>query len=511
MGAIELKMGSSRRAMLIVAAYLAIAMTFIAEGAYNAMALPIQVDFGITVESANLLRAIPETAGLAIVFVAGALSVRFGRRAMMVVASGAFAGGSALMALAPSPEVLIVARSIGGLGSVALTVVGLSLINVTFTDSGERGRAFGVVAALTPAVFLVVPTLSGLVCDTVGWRVVPALLAVVAVVLLVLARLSIPADESRPAAREMVTPALAGIVLSAFCVAVSSIVERGPLTLGAVAVVVAGTALLVGLMRRLPSPGLDLRILRAPGGLAATAAVFLVFCVTLSFYISVFLQARYAYGVTHTSLLISLCEVAGIGGALAIGRLASRVGSRRAAVLSLSMTAGLSLLFLVLPATSSVWPYIAVAVLVSIFNLGSFGPVTEHMLDLAKDDGSDAASALQEAAASLGYVVGALLIVSVAFSGFEASLSHRLQAGGVSANEAQAIASDIRSGTLTGDLVVREEAKYEALRSVMDQHPHTVERAQADGLRIVALGLSATSGAAALLLLRRRRRTPVPH
>lgn len=66
-------------------------------------------------------------------------------------------------------------------------------------------------------------------------------------------------------------------------------------------------------------------------------------------------------------------------------------------------------------------------------------------------------------------------------------------------------------GTLTGDLVVREEANYEVLRSVMDSHPDTVERAQADGLRIVALSLSSTSGAGALLLLRRRRHDPVRH
>lgn len=441
-----LKVGGPRRAVLIASAYLAIAMTFIAEGAYNAMALPIQVDFGMTVEASNLLRAVPETAGLAVVFVAGALAVRFGRRTMMVFASSAFAVGSALMSLAPSAEVLIVARSISGLGSVALTVVGLSLIHLTFTDSERRGSAFGVVAALTPAVFLIVPTLSGLVCDTAGWRVVPALLAILAVVLLVLARTSVPVGGSKPAATEMVTPTLAGIVLSALCVAVSSIVERGPLTPVAVVITVVGTVLLVVLMRRLPNPGLDLRTLRTPGGLAATTAVFLVFCVTLSFYISVFLQARYAYGVTHTALLISLCEIAGIGGALAIGRLAGRVGSRRAAVLSLSATAVLSLLFLLIPATSSVWLFIGIAVLVSFPNLGSFGPVTEHMLDLAPQDGSDATSALQEAAASLGYVIGAVLIVFVAFNGFEASLSHRLQTRGVSAPDAQAIAADLRSG-----------------------------------------------------------------
>ena len=115
----------NQRRLLIVAAFLACAMTLVAEATSEYMLMPIQSDLSLSADETNRLALLPDLAGLIAVFLAGALAVRFGRRSLVIVGALVFGSGAVLVALAPNVLVLMSGRVLCGLGSVTLSVLGL--------------------------------------------------------------------------------------------------------------------------------------------------------------------------------------------------------------------------------------------------------------------------------------------------------------------------------------------------------------------------------------------------
>ena len=82
-----------------------------------------------------------------LILLGGSLGDRFGRRRVFVVGTIWFAGASLLCGLAPTPEVLIVARILQGVGAALLTPGSLSMIQGVFAPRRPAGRDRGVVRA----------------------------------------------------------------------------------------------------------------------------------------------------------------------------------------------------------------------------------------------------------------------------------------------------------------------------------------------------------------------------
>ncbi|HSM37800.1 MAG TPA: MFS transporter, partial [Candidatus Limnocylindrales bacterium] len=106
----------------------------------------------------------------ALLILAGALADRFGRRRMFIIGLAGFGASSLVCGLAPSMELLIVARLVQGAFGALLVPTSLALINANF-DGAERGRAFGVWAAATSALMVLGPPIGGFLVDTIGWEV----------------------------------------------------------------------------------------------------------------------------------------------------------------------------------------------------------------------------------------------------------------------------------------------------------------------------------------------------
>ncbi|HEX2194357.1 MAG TPA: MFS transporter [Candidatus Limnocylindria bacterium] len=106
----------------------------------------------------------------AFLILAGALADRYGRRLMFLIGLVGFGATSLACGLAPTLELLILARLLQGLFGAVLVPTSLALINAGF-DGPDRGRAFGIWAASTSALTLLGPPLGGFMVDTVGWQV----------------------------------------------------------------------------------------------------------------------------------------------------------------------------------------------------------------------------------------------------------------------------------------------------------------------------------------------------
>ncbi len=107
----------------------------------------------------------------ALLLLGGSLGDRYGRRAVFVVGLGLFTAASLLCGLAPSLPMLVLARTIQGVGGALLVPGSLSIISATFHPD-DRGRAIGAWSGLSGVSSALGPFVGGWLIDSVSWRLV---------------------------------------------------------------------------------------------------------------------------------------------------------------------------------------------------------------------------------------------------------------------------------------------------------------------------------------------------
>jgi EmrB/QacA subfamily drug resistance transporter len=105
----------------------------------------------------------------AFLVLAGALADKYGRRRIFIIGLAGFGLTSVLCGLAPTMEVLVLARLLQGFAGALLVPGSLSIITAAFEGSA-RARAFGIWAAATSALTILGPLVGGILVDMVSWR-----------------------------------------------------------------------------------------------------------------------------------------------------------------------------------------------------------------------------------------------------------------------------------------------------------------------------------------------------
>jgi MFS transporter, DHA1 family, solute carrier family 18 (vesicular amine transporter), member 1/2 len=124
----------------------------------------------------------------------------FGRRAMLIAGVLLIAGGSALIAVTESLEVLIAGRAVQGLGSAASWIAALTLVS-DLAPPGKRGESIGVALAATGAGSIGGPALGGVTADLLSYAAPFLIVCGVSLALAVAATLVLPRESRRPAPR----------------------------------------------------------------------------------------------------------------------------------------------------------------------------------------------------------------------------------------------------------------------------------------------------------------------
>ncbi len=100
----------------------------------------------------------------------GRIADYWGRKRTFIVGLLGFALASALGGLAPSAAALFGARALQGAFAALLAPAALSLIAVTFTESKERAKAFGVYGAISGGGAAIGLIVGGILTEYASWR-----------------------------------------------------------------------------------------------------------------------------------------------------------------------------------------------------------------------------------------------------------------------------------------------------------------------------------------------------
>jgi predicted MFS family arabinose efflux permease len=128
------------------------------------------------------------TASLVVV---GPIGDRYGRRRLLLAGLVATALGLVGSALAPGLGWLIAGRALWGIGSALLASMSIALVT-DVTESSGAGSALGVLATASALATMFGPTLGGLAIQFSGWRAIPLVVLVPALVLLVVTARVVP-------------------------------------------------------------------------------------------------------------------------------------------------------------------------------------------------------------------------------------------------------------------------------------------------------------------------------
>src|SRR5207248_3372897 len=105
-----------------------------------------------------------------LLLVGGRIGDLFGRKRTFIAGAIGFALASAIGGAAPSFDVLVAARALQGAFAALLAPAALSLLSTTFTDPGERGKAFTVWGAIAGGAGAFGLLLGGVLTQSLSWR-----------------------------------------------------------------------------------------------------------------------------------------------------------------------------------------------------------------------------------------------------------------------------------------------------------------------------------------------------
>lgn len=392
----------------------------------------------------------------------GRLGDAFGRRTVMFFALALFMVASVLCALAPTVELLTLARVLQGLGGGGLMTLSQALIGETIPPR-ERARYQGYLAAVAVSANTFGPVAGGFLTEHFGWPsifLVNVPIGLVAMALVI--RLPKPVADRLPWRSDP-----GGLIYFTLFVATTLLaleqvqhVELSSLPLGGsmLAIGLIALVLLVRHENRAASPLIPLSLLRQPAiwhsdALAACHGAALVALIT---FLPVYLEVVRGFTPSTTGVLLVPLTI-GIGiGSLTTGRMVNKTG-----LTSIFPVVGLALCtvnFVVLAIWASAFGTTGLAILLLLTGLfmGTvMGVVQVSVQSAAGQLRLGEAAASVQFSRSIGAAFGTAMVATLLFAVlairnpqaagvFAGMVEHAKNAGqGLSPDQRLAIADDI--------------------------------------------------------------------
>jgi EmrB/QacA subfamily drug resistance transporter len=426
---------------------------------------------------------------------AGALGDRFGRKRALTFGLLVFGAGSALSAVATSPDLLIAARAVMGVGGAFIMPSTLSIITAIF-PAGERARAIGIWAGVAGIGIAIGPVTGGWLVEHADWSWIFLVNLPIVAAALLGGRVLVPESKD---------PAAPGLDFRGFALSTAGLVAlvwaiiEAPARGWTDASILAGFSLAAVALaafawweRRAPEPMLDVRLFRNPRFSASSIAISLAFFALFGtiFFLTQYLQQILGYSPFEAGLR-TLPVAAGLilGGPLS-ARFAERIGTKLVVAAGLALVAA-GLGMLTLADADSGYGLVAAALVVLGFGMGNaMAPATEAImgsLPLAK---ASIGSAVNDATRTTGGALGVAVLGSVLSSGYRGGMEDTV--AGMPGPAAEAA-----EGSLAGGMAVAARVGGAEGQQLL----HTAQDAFLSGMHAAAFVAAAVALAAAVAAL----------
>jgi MFS transporter, DHA2 family, multidrug resistance protein len=271
---------SPRRAGLVLASLILVAAVANLNLAVANVALPdIGKAFDAGQTTLNLV-AVGYSLGLAAsVLYLGALGDRYGRKRMLLLGMGLSLPASLLAGLAPSIEVLFVARLLGGVAAGMAFPTTLALITALWSGPA-RTKSIALWSALGGAIAALGPVLSGALLEQFDWGSVFLVTLPLAALALYLAWRYVPAhvnETTKPVDNRGGVLSIVMVATLVMGISLAPAPGKLGLAIGLIAIALAMAGAFVLRQRRAPEPLYDLEIARRRIFWVAACAGIIVF------------------------------------------------------------------------------------------------------------------------------------------------------------------------------------------------------------------------------------------
>jgi EmrB/QacA subfamily drug resistance transporter len=354
-----------------------------------------------------------------LMFTAGVLGDRFGRKRMLLTGMVLFGAASALTAWSQGSGWLITNRALMGIGAALIQPQTLSIIQNVF-EPAERGRAIGIWAGVSGAGIALGPVTGGLLLEHFWWgsvfliNVPIALLGAVAILIVV--------PESADPNPKRVDPL--GVVLSiaGLVALVYGIIKGGEhghwMTAEVLGSIIGGIAILVlfvWLEWRSRHPSLDVTLFRKPAFSASTVALALTFFAMMgtTFFLTFYWQVVRGFAPLKAGLLVVPVSLGIAAMAPRSAKLVERFGARNVIATGMVITAGVFLAYTQIEQHTPVW---AIELLLLVWGLGGgmvMAPATTVTMSAVPREKAGVGSAVTNTVRMVGGALGVAILGSV--------------------------------------------------------------------------------------------------
>jgi EmrB/QacA subfamily drug resistance transporter len=367
--------------------------------------------------------------------IAGRLGDDRGRKQMLLTGIAAFVTCSALVGLAPTPDVLIAGRVLQGIAGGLINPQVSGLVQQLFPQR-ERGKAFGMIGTAVGVATAAGPVVGGLIIavggDQIGWRLCFLVNVPIGITSFFLCRAWLPAPGPRKATRQLDLPGAALLTVGVFGLLFPAVEYDADHNLKVAVLVLPALAVLAGFLawengpaRRRGHALIDLNLFRIRSYADGVGLALLFFCAYTGtpLVLALFLQEGLGFsplqsGLTATAYATGAAISAPIG-----GRLVGRLGQRLLVGGLIFFTVGIASAALVADHVAGRVSPTEVALLLAvpllITGLGGGSVITPNQaLSLAEVDvrGGSTAGGMLQTSQRIGNALGAAVISAVFYA-----------------------------------------------------------------------------------------------
>lgn len=362
----------------------------------------------------------------------GALGDRLGRKPMLLAGLLTFGVASGAAGLAGSPQIMLAARFLSGVGAAMIMPVTLAVITSTFPQA-ERAKAIGVWTGVAGGGGILGMFLSAALVDLASWRWLFALPVALVVVAGVMTLTSVPNSRQAAAHRFDTGGALSSLVAA---IGLVYFLQEGPAhgwtapatLLSALVGAIAGAGFVIWELRR-AAPLLDVRLFRQRGLAGGSVSLLAVFGVQAGIFVVLFpfFQTVLGWSALRSTLALMPMALLMMAASGLAPRLAPHIGSRTTMATGILISAaGLALMATTVSVSGG---YLSILPGMLAMGLGmglTMTPATEAITSTLPPEKQGVGSALNDVTREFGTALGVALLGALVTAGYRSAITPHL-------------------------------------------------------------------------------------